>query len=97
MQISLSDVEYLAELSRLEFSDEEAAKMQKDLSSIIDYVNKLNDIKTEDIAAKEHILNLSNVLRQDIVMQSLSNEEALKNAYDSEENYFKVPQLMEDE
>ena len=97
MQISLSDVEYLAELSRLEFSDEEAAKMQKDLSSIIDYVNKLNDIKTQDIAAKEHILNLSNVLRQDVVMQSLSNEEALKNAYDSEENYFKVPQLMEDE
>lgn len=97
MQISLSDVEYLAELSRLEFSDEEASKMQKDLSSIIDYVNKLNDIKTQDIAAKEHILNLSNVLRQDVVMQSLSNEEALKNAYDSEENYFKVPQLMEDE
>lgn len=97
MQISLSDVEYLAELSRLEFSAEEAMKMQKDLSSIIDYVNKLNDIKTEDIAAKEHILNLSNVLRQDEVMQSLSNEDALKNAYDSEENYFKVPQLMEDE
>ncbi len=97
MQISLSDVEYLAELSRLEFSDEEAAKMQKDLSSIIDYVNKLNDIKTQDIAAKEHILNLSNVLRQDVVMPSLSNEEALKNAYDSEDNYFKVPQLMEDE
>lgn len=97
MQISLSDVEYLAKLSRLEFSDEEACKMQKDLSSIIDYVNKLNDIITEDVAAKEHILNLSNVLRQDEVKQSLSNEEALKNAYDSEENYFKVPQLMEDE
>ncbi len=97
MQISLSDVKYLAELSRLEFSAAEAAKMQKDLSSIIDYVNKLNDIKTQDIAAKEHILNLSNVLRQDVVMQSLSNEDALKNAYDSEENYFKVPQLMEDE
>ncbi len=97
MQISLSDVEYLAELSRLEFSAEEACKMQKDLSSIIDYVNKLNDIKTQDIAAKEHILNLSNVLRQDVVMKSLSNEDALRNAYDSEDNYFKVPQLMEDE
>jgi aspartyl-tRNA(Asn)/glutamyl-tRNA(Gln) amidotransferase subunit C len=97
MQISLSDVEYLAELSRLEVSDEEATKMQKDLSSIIEYVNKLNDIKTEDIAGKEHILNLSNVLRQDEVKQSLSNEEALKNAYDSEDMYFKVPQLMEDE
>lgn len=97
MQISLSDVKYLAELSRLEFSREEAANMQKDLSSIIEYVNKLNDIKTQDIAAKEHILNLSNVLRQDEVKESLSNEEALKNAFDSEDMYFKVPQLMEDE
>lgn len=97
MQISLSDVRYLAELSRLEFGDEEAAKMQEDLSDIIEYVNKLNNIKTDELIAKEHILALSNVFRQDEVKEGLSNEDALQNAYDSEDMFFKVPQVMEDE
>jgi len=97
MKVSLSDIMYLAELSRLEFTREEAAEMKEDLSNIIEYVNKLNNIKTEDLAAKEHILSLFNVLREDEVKEGLSNEDALKNAYDKEDMYFKVPALMEDE
>jgi aspartyl-tRNA(Asn)/glutamyl-tRNA(Gln) amidotransferase subunit C len=97
MQISLADVKYLAELSRLEFSDEEAEKMQEDLSDIIEYVNKLNSIQTDAFIAKEHILALSNVFRQDEINEGLTNEDALKNAYDSEDMFFKVPQVMEDE
>jgi aspartyl-tRNA(Asn)/glutamyl-tRNA(Gln) amidotransferase subunit C len=97
MQISIADVKYLAELSRLEFSDDEAAEMQEDLSDIIGYVNKLNNIKTDEFTAKEHILALANVFRQDEVKEGLTNEDALKNAYDSEDMFFKVPQVMEDE
>ena len=97
MQINLSDVEYLAALARLEFSEQDAKAMRSDLSSIIEYVAKLDSVKTDDIAAKEHILNLSNVLRADEVKEGLNIEDALKNAYESEDMYFKVPQLMEDE
>ncbi len=96
MQISSDDVKRLAELSRLAFNEEEIAQMQENLVDMIQYADRVNATAC-DMQAKEHILPLHNVFREDVVQESLSNDEALKNAPESEEMYFKVPQVMEDE
>ncbi len=97
MQIRIEEVQYLAELSRLCFDEEEKRQMQQDLSNIVKYVDKLNDIDFSGKEAREHILPLTNVLRKDEARVGLSNDEALANASQKEEMCFKVEQLMEDE
>ncbi len=96
MQITNDDVRHLALLSRLAFDEDEIEQMRENLVDMIHYVDKVNATPC-DLQAREHILSLHNVFREDVVQESLSNEEALQNAPESEEMYFKVPQVMEDE
>lgn len=97
MEIKIEDVQHLAQLSRLHFDEEEQQQMRQDLSNIVKYVNKLDEIDFSDMEAREHILPLVNVFRKDEVRPSLSNEKALANAPEKESMCFKVEQLMEDE
>ena len=69
--------------------------MVKELDSVLDYVNTLNEVDTTDVAATEHILPVKNVYRKDEIGESLPNEVALANAPDSENGCFKVPRVLE--
>ncbi|EFV02379.1 aspartyl/glutamyl-tRNA(Asn/Gln) amidotransferase, C subunit [Pseudoramibacter alactolyticus ATCC 23263] len=95
MSISKEDVTYVANLARLRFDGAATEKMVKELDSVLDYVNTLNEVDTTDVAATEHILPVKNVYRKDEIGESLPNEVALANAPDSENGCFKVPRVLE--
>lgn len=95
MGISADDVKYVAQLSRLEFKEDEIEKFTKDLSSIVGYVNKLNELDTEDVEALVNPIYIENDFREDETQDSLDRESVLLNAPEKEEGYFKVPTVIE--
>lgn len=95
MKISKEMVKHIAMLSRLEFQENEIELYGEQLSRILDYVDKLNEVNTEGVEPTSHVLSLDNVFREDIVKASLSREEALRNAPDSTDKFFRVPKIIE--
>ena len=95
--IDTKKVEQIATLVRLGISEEEAEKFSGQFSSIIDYFNMLNEVDTTDVPPASDIANAENVLREDVVKPSMSREEFLKNAPQSERGYVKVPTVLGNE
>ena len=95
--IDTKTVKHVAHLVRLGISDEEAQKFSGQFSSIIDYFNMLNEVDTENVPPASDIANAENVLREDIIQPSMSHEEFIKNAPQSERGYVKVPTVLGDE
>ena len=91
MSVTTKDVAYIAELARLRFSESEQERMAEELNSILHYIEKLNEVDTEGVEPLNTIHDQINVLRADVERQPLSNEEALKNAPDRQDRFFKVP------
>ena len=94
MGIDLQNTEHIAVLSRLDLSDNEIPIYADQLSKILNYVDQLNDLDTTDVEPTSHILNLTNVVRDDEIIHSLSSEQIFQNAPEQEEAFFKVPQIM---
>lgn len=94
-RITEEQVKHVAHLARLSITDEEAQTYTKQLDKIITFVEQLNELDTEGIEPTTHVLNIQNVLREDEVRESLSNEEALKNAPDHQDGQVKVPSIIE--
>lgn len=95
MAISVDEVRYIAQLARLEFSAEEEQVLAEQMSKILDYVAQLNELDTRDVPPMSHVLDLYNVLREDVVVQRITHEEALRNAPDADSDYFRVPKVIE--
>lgn len=95
MPVTLKDVEHIAELARLEFSKEELESFTHQLNQILKYVEKLNELDTENIEPLSHPVEGVNAFREDELKPSISREEALKNAPDSSEEFFKVPKVID--
>ncbi len=89
------EIEQVAELARLSLKPEEKAKLQKDLESILAYVEQLNAVPTDKVEPTSHVLNLENVFREDKVRPSDIREEVLKHAPRREGNFFKVPKVID--
>ncbi|MCL5271547.1 MAG: Asp-tRNA(Asn)/Glu-tRNA(Gln) amidotransferase subunit GatC [bacterium] len=89
-------VRKVALLSRLEFDDTEADAFAAQLSRILDYVAKLDELNTEGVEPTSHSLALSNVLRPDEPRPSLSNAQALANAPEAEAQCFRVPPIIQE-
>lgn len=94
MSVTTKDVAYIAELARLRFSPEEQEKMTTELNAILKYVEKLNEVDTEGVEPLNSIHDQENVLRDDTVKPSIDNEEALANAPDRLERFFRVPKVI---
>ena len=94
MFITINDVEHVAKLAHLEFSQEEKEKLVVELNSILQYMDKLNEIDTSSIAPLSHVNELINVMRNDSIVPSFPRSEALKNAPDHDEEFFKVPKVI---
>ena len=93
-KVTREEVEHIANLSRLQISDDETEKMQGTLESILNFANQIEEADTEDIEPTYHVLDLQNVLREDKASEGIPQEEALKNAKETEDGQFKVPSIM---
>ena len=93
-KIDEAQVRRVALLSRLELSDEEVTQFSGQLSAIVEYIEKLNELDTENTPQTSHVLGLKNVFRKDESLLSLPNETALSNAPEKESNHFKVPKII---
>jgi len=95
MSVTLIDVDKIAKLAKLKFSDDEKRKLQTDLNKILNYIDQLNELNLESVEPLENINETQNVLREDVDNKWLSNEEALKNAPSKTGGFFKVPKVLE--
>ncbi|MEE0546849.1 MAG: Asp-tRNA(Asn)/Glu-tRNA(Gln) amidotransferase subunit GatC [Peptococcaceae bacterium] len=87
-------VERVAHLSRLEFTEDELEKQYEQLGSIIDMMDSLSEIDTTDVTPLNHVMDLQNVFREDIVHESMGVEKVLSNAPSENENMFQVPKIV---
>jgi aspartyl-tRNA(Asn)/glutamyl-tRNA(Gln) amidotransferase subunit C len=69
--ITSQDVEYLSKLARIELKEEEKKKFEKELLKILEYIEKLNEVNTENVLPTYHVLPVKNVFRDDIVEEFL--------------------------
>ena len=95
MAISVKDVQYLSLLSRLQLTDEELSRFATQLDEILAYVEKLKTASTEGVPPTSHVLEMSNVFREDEVQPSLPTQETLRNAPAREGSFFKVPRIID--
>ncbi|MCX6138626.1 MAG: Asp-tRNA(Asn)/Glu-tRNA(Gln) amidotransferase subunit GatC [Ignavibacteriales bacterium] len=94
MAVTFVDVEHIAALARLEFSDVEKEQFTHQLNEILSYVEKLNELDTAAVEPLSHVIELDNVFRDDIIQPSLSAEIALSNAPSRSDSHFKVPKVI---
>ncbi len=85
----------LAKLARLSVNDNQLNSLEKDLKSILKFIDQLKEINTEDIDPTSNSLDQKLILRDDIAENTLSNEDLLKNVPDSELGFFVVPKVIE--
>ena len=94
MQVTDELIEKLARLSMLEFSENEKNEIREDLTKMIAFVEKLNELDTTGIEPLMHMSDEENVLRLDQVGNMLAKKEALQNAPEHDTNYFTVPKVI---
>jgi aspartyl-tRNA(Asn)/glutamyl-tRNA(Gln) amidotransferase subunit C len=105
MKVTEQDVAYVAELADLELTDQERRRMLKDLNSILDYIDRLNELDTANVPPMAQVSSRfssaspseepASILREDVPASGLSHEQALKNAPVTEGEFFKVPKVIE--
>jgi aspartyl-tRNA(Asn)/glutamyl-tRNA(Gln) amidotransferase subunit C len=95
MPLTLKEVEHIADLARLELTDEEKARYREQLSAILDYVAQLRELDTTGIPPTSSVLPPRSALREDEPRPGLSLEELLRNAPDTEAGQFRVPPVLE--
>lgn len=96
MAVTKKDVEKIAELARLKFTEEELENFTPQMNEILTYMDKLNELDTENVKPLSHPVEQTNVFRKDELKPSISNEDALKNAPSKDEHHFKVPKVIGD-
>ncbi|HLG21909.1 MAG TPA: Asp-tRNA(Asn)/Glu-tRNA(Gln) amidotransferase subunit GatC, partial [Candidatus Manganitrophaceae bacterium] len=94
MKISQEQVKRVAKLARLSLTPEETERFSEQLSHILSYIEKLNQLDTSKVEPTSHVLPLSNVFREDQARPSLPAEEALANAPDREGPFFRTPKII---
>lgn len=94
MEINVAMIDKLAHLARLQFDDTEKVQIKNDLQNMIGMIEKMNELDTTDVAPLLHITDNVNMLREDIVKGSITNEEALQNAANKNAPFFIVPKVI---
>ena len=94
-RIDESQVRKVAKLARLELAEGEIEEFTAQLSAILDYVGKMNELDTADVEPLAHCLPISNCFRDDSVKASLGTEKTLANAPQRDGEFFKVPKILD--
>jgi len=95
--IDLEQVRKVAMLARLELSEAEEQQFTGQLNSILEYVQQLDELDTQDVAPTTRAIEVSNITRPDQLEVFADREAILESAPDREEDFFKVPKIMGDE
>jgi aspartyl-tRNA(Asn)/glutamyl-tRNA(Gln) amidotransferase subunit C len=90
------EVRHVAMLARLGLTDTEVETMRAQLAQLLDYIAMLNEVDTSSVEPTAQVRAQSNVTRDDVARPSLDIEEALRNAPRKEEQFFRVPAVMEE-
>lgn len=91
--ITEKDVKHVANLARLELTEEETAKYSKQLGELLKYVEQMNEVDTAGVEPMPHAIPLVNVMREDEVSYECTREELMKNAPFEEDGFFRVPKI----
>lgn len=96
MNVDKKEIIKIAKLAKLNFSEEEVEKFTIQFNEILQYMTKLNEINTDDVPPLSHPLDLTNVMREDKLKVSCETIDALLNAPEKDEQYFRVPKVIKD-
>lgn len=94
MTLTKAEVEHIAKLARLELTEMELEKFQRQLSDVLDYFARLQELDTRDILPTSSVLLARGVLREDEPAASLDREDVLRNAPQRERGQFRVPPVL---
>ena len=94
MKVTDEMISHLSHLARLSFSDEEKIELKQDLEKMISFVEQLKEVDTSDVEPLLHITDAVNVLREDEVHQTITKQEALINAPQTDGKFFIVPKVI---
>ena len=94
-KIDIKTVEEVAHLARLEFTEEGKIDILNDMNRMLAFVDKLNEMNTDGIEPLIYMTDESNVMREDVSKDTLTQKEALKNAPKKDSDYFKVPKVID--
>ena len=95
MTTNIQTIRNLAHLARLEFNEAKEQEMLSDLNKILNWVDKLRELDTENVEPLIHMSEEMNVMREDVARNTVSHEEALLNAPKKDSDYFRVPKVLE--
>ncbi|HEX7958588.1 MAG TPA: Asp-tRNA(Asn)/Glu-tRNA(Gln) amidotransferase subunit GatC [Terriglobales bacterium] len=99
MKVTSKDVQYVADLAHLELTDDERTRMERDLNSILDYIDRLNELGTSNVPPMAQVAQLSPIVgehwREDQPRPSLERQQALRNAPQATDAFFRVPKVIE--
>lgn len=95
MSVSEKEVRYVANLARLQLSEEDVKNLAVDMNKILGYMDLLNELDTSQVEPLEHVIEMDSRLRKDEAKPTISHEDALKNAPDADSDYFRVPKVIE--
>jgi len=95
MKTDIQTIRNLAHLARFELNETKEQEMLTDLNKILNWVDKLRELDTENIEPLIHMSEEMNVMREDVAQNTVSHEEALRNAPKKDSDYFRVPKVME--
>ncbi|HIJ74036.1 MAG TPA: Asp-tRNA(Asn)/Glu-tRNA(Gln) amidotransferase subunit GatC [Candidatus Hydrogenedentes bacterium] len=94
-EIAREDVDYVAGLAQLELDDATKERLVAELGAVLGYIGKLNELDTSDVEPMMHVLDMTNVFRDDEVRESLPRDQALMNAPKTDNEYFLVPRILD--
>lgn len=97
MEVNLPLVDKLANLAKLKFDAVEKEAIRADLSKILGFIEKLDELDTTGVKPLVYISDAENVLRDDTVVQETSREQLLRNAPDQDDVYIKIPKVINKE
>ena len=95
--IGRDDVARLADLARIQLTEEETARFAGEFDSIMDAVASVSEVASEDVPATSHPIAMTNVFREDVVETTLTQEQALAGAPEAQDGRFAVPQILGEE
>lgn len=93
--ISDETIDYVGILAKLELNEEEKEQAKKDMESMLDYIDKLNELDTTGVEPMSHVFPVNNVFREDVVTNGDDRENILKNAPDEKNGMFNVPKTFD--
>ncbi|MEX1158452.1 MAG: Asp-tRNA(Asn)/Glu-tRNA(Gln) amidotransferase subunit GatC [Thermomicrobiales bacterium] len=95
MKLDLETVEHIAALARIGLTGDEMERMRDQLLAVLDHIEMLQEVNTDEILPTAQVIQLQNVMRDDVVRPSLPREQVLLNAPDQEDGYLRVNAVLD--